>query len=119
MNTLTTPDNTGTIEIKNTVTGEVQRVACLFGGVQGKRLQLETNERIPVSTTLSVEYNDALFLGEVVVCTQHAGSRWQLEINIEQILTGLQSLVTLRSRLLGETGVPTFSMRPSAMYANH
>ena len=39
--------------------------ACL-SGMEGKRLAIELPERAPVSAVVSVEYNDALFLGEVV-----------------------------------------------------
>lgn len=55
------------------------------------------------STVASVEYNDAMLLCEVVSCTQDCEQRWHLELKIEQILTGLQSLVRLRERLLGES----------------
>ena len=69
--------------------------------MQGKCLLLEANEPIPASLAVTVEYNDALFLGEVIICAKINGV-WKVEIKVEQILTGLQSLITLRSRLLGE-----------------
>lgn len=88
-------------------TGEARTsVPCTLQGMNGKRLRLEAGQRLPASTAVSVEYNDALFLGEVIACTSGPGSSWLVEVKIEQILTGLQSLVALRSRLLGE-GVPT------------
>ena len=43
-------------------------VSCVFSGMDGKRLVLESPERISMATPISVEYNDAMFLGEVVVC---------------------------------------------------
>lgn len=72
--------------------------------MDGKRLNLEATEAVPVSTALSVEYDDELFLGEVVSCAQ-TRQGWKLEIKVEQILTGLQSLMALRERLLSE-GIP-------------
>ncbi len=72
--------------------------------MNGKRLSVEATEAVPVSTALSVEHDDELFLGEVVACGE-AGPGWKLDIKVEQILTGLQSLMALRARLLSE-GVP-------------
>jgi hypothetical protein len=79
-----------------------------------RRLVLETEERIAVSTALSVEYNDAMFLGEVVVCTPTGDNTWKIEIQIEQILTGLQSLMALRAGLLGEAAPEPFK-QPAAV----
>jgi hypothetical protein len=104
--TLTDQHHFATIEIKGPANGEVQRIACCFGGVKGKRLELETQERIPACTAVAVEYNDALFLGEVVACTEDCAGRWHVQVNVEQVLTGLQSLVNLRSRLMGESLSP-------------
>lgn len=72
--------------------------------MDGKRLSVEAAEALPVSTVLSVECDDELFLGEVVTCSE-AEQNWKLEIKVEQILTGLQSLMALRARLLSE-GIP-------------
>jgi hypothetical protein len=70
--------------------------------MEGKRLTLEAQERPPVSAAVSVECNDALFLGEVIRSTPENNGYWRAEVKVEQILTGLQSLMNLRSRLLGE-----------------
>jgi hypothetical protein len=95
-----------TIQIAGERPGEKQHIACDFGGVHAKRLSLIAQQRVAPLTALSVEYNDAMFLGEVVTASEHAGGKWHLEVKIEQILTGLQSLMNLRSSLLGE-GVPS------------
>lgn len=88
-------------------------VPCTFQGMQGKRLLLEASQRLSTSTAVSVEYNDAMFLGEVIICSSDAKGSWHVEVKVEQILTGLQSLVGLRSRLLGE-GVPSpFGLVPA------
>ena len=76
----------------------------MFNGMQGTRLSLESSEALPACLAVSVEYDDALFLGEVVSCVK-LGHSWSLEIKVEQILTGLQSLMALRARLLAD-GVP-------------
>ncbi len=85
--------------------------------MQGKRLKLETTERLAISTPVSVEYNDALFLGEVLACRSEEAGGFQLDIQVEQILTGLQSLMGLRERLLGE-GVPQSFSRQSCKAAD-
>jgi hypothetical protein len=81
--------------------GAKRTVACSFGERDGKRLTLTAGERIPLSTAVSVEYNDALFLGEVVACFPN-GDGFELFVEVEQVLGGLSSLMVLRSRLLGE-----------------
>jgi len=98
--------NCATIQIAGDRLGEKRQISCDFGGVQGKRLSLTAYERIAPSTPLTVEYNDAMFLGEVVASSHHAGGKWHIEVKVEQVLTGLQSLMNLRASLLGE-GVPS------------
>lgn len=83
-------------------------IACLFQGIEGKRLSLQAGEPVPISSAVSVEFNDALFLGEIVACGTGGSQGCTIEVKVEQILSGLQSLMTLRSRLLGE-GVPQAS----------
>lgn len=82
--------------------GQKQTIPCLFAGIEGKRLAIELPERAPVSAAVSVEYNDALFLGEVVSSRLEASGYWKAEVKVEQVLTGLMSLMNLRTRLLGE-----------------
>lgn len=88
----------------------------MFQGMHGKRLTLETGESLPTSRVVSVEYDDTLFLGEVVSCVGSQNT-WSVEIKVEQILNGLQSLLALRSRLLSE-GVPQPSDTPHAITLN-
>jgi hypothetical protein len=85
--------------------GKKRTVPCSFHGSEGKRLVLQANESVPVSSAVSVEFSDALFLGEVVACTGAVNKSCDIEIEVEQILSGLQSLMALRSHLIGE-GVP-------------
>ncbi len=76
-----------------------------FHGIEGKRLLVDATKAVSTSTPVSVRYEDALFLGEVVTCAAGVSENWKLEIKVEQILTGLQSLMALRASLLSE-GVP-------------
>ena len=86
-------------------------------GMQGKRLGVDAAERIAVSTPVSVEYNDALFLGEVLRCSQSGNGSWDVEIKVEQILTGLQSLMKLRAHLIGEKVPQPINFAPIAVYS--
>ena len=70
-------------------------------------------ERVRISSTVTVEYDDSMILGEVVACTQDCNQQWHLELKIEQILSSLQSLTRLRDRLLGES-VPSRMMPMTA-----
>lgn len=99
------------IQVATGSNGEKRAVPCIFAGTQGKRLALRASEVVAVSTAVSVEYEDALFLGEVVSCSQADGN-WNIEIKIEQILTGLQSLMVLRERLLAESVAQPLVMAP-------
>ena len=94
-----------------------REITCLFGGMRGKRLLLEARERPPLSSAVSVNYNDALFLGEVVVCLPAANGEWSIEIEVEQVLSGLQSLMNLRAQLLGEGVAARPSFVPDTLCA--
>jgi hypothetical protein len=78
-------------------------IPCTFHGMEGKRLHLETGERLPASCPVTVKYSDALFLGEVVNSTAAGEEKWSVKIAVEQILTGLESLINLRANLLGDS----------------
>jgi hypothetical protein len=82
--------------------GTNKDIDCEFHGLEAKRLRLSSAQRVSILTPVTLQYNDALFLGEVVQCTAVAPRSFDLEIKVEQILTGLQSLMVLRARLLGE-----------------
>jgi len=82
--------------------GEKLSVPSTFTAMEGKRLILESPEHIGMSSPVSVEYNDAMFLGEVMLCKATGDGSFRVEVFVEQILTGLQSLMALRAGLLGE-----------------
>jgi hypothetical protein len=64
-------------------------------------MHLQSPQAIPASVPLSVEHDDALYLGEVVHCVA-LDCVYEVDIEVEHVLTGLQSLVSLRARLLDE-----------------
>lgn len=92
--------------------GAKRSIACVFHGMQGKRLIVEAGEPISISTALSIEHEDNLFLGEVVACAPESDGVYKMDIKIEQILTGLQSLMNLRAGLLGERVPQPLSLMP-------
>ncbi|HEX7359432.1 MAG TPA: hypothetical protein VF283_02970 [Bryobacteraceae bacterium] len=98
-----------TIQIPSDPSGTRRTVLCAVQEADRRRLVLEAEERIAASTALSVEYNDAMFLGEVMVCSPTGDNTWKIELKIEQILTGLQSLMALRAGLLGESAPQPFA----------
>jgi hypothetical protein len=79
--------------------GERRRIPITFQTFARKCLTLTTSERLNISTAVGVEYNDVLFVGEVVRCTAAAGDQWEIGIRVAQTLTGLQSLMILRAEL--------------------
>lgn len=83
------------------VNGAKLEIPSIFTAMEGKRLVLDSPERISLGTAVSVEYNDAMFLGEVTLCRTAPSGNYRVEIFVEQILTGLQSLMALRAGLLG------------------
>jgi hypothetical protein len=87
--------------INRSLKGSSSNISCFYEEMKGKCLFLRAEKPIPAWQTVTVEYNDTLFLGEVVICAK-VNDAWKVEVKVEQILTGLQSLITLRSRLLGE-----------------
>jgi hypothetical protein len=95
--------------IKFSSGGIAQSIPSLYEEMRGRRLTLESSAPLPVSAAVKVEYDDALFLGEVLICCE-INDLWKVEINVEQILTGLQSLIALRSRLLCENTVQPLRM---------
>ncbi len=82
-----------------------------FVEMQGKRLIVDVQEPVAVSSAITVECDDAMFLGEVAAVTPMDG-RYHVEISVEQVLSGLQSLMALRSQLLGEN-TPAAQFTPS------
>ena len=81
--------------------GTKRRIPCSFRKFENKQLVLESSESLPFGSAISVEYNDALFLGEVVNSARLNGT-WDINVRVGSVLTGLQSLMILRERLLGE-----------------
>jgi len=101
------------IQAVGSANGTLSSASCTVHGMVGRRLLLKVAEPIHASTPINVKYNDAMFLGEVMICVPEVSGVWRLEIKVEQTLTGLESLIALRARLLGE-GIATASDRAPA-----
>jgi hypothetical protein len=92
--------NLATVEIlSENSSGERRRILGMFHAFADDRLTLITDERLAAFTALGVEYNDVLFLGEVIRSSPRADNEWTIDIKIAQILTGLENLMILRAEL--------------------
>jgi hypothetical protein len=92
-------DNSARLEVQPAhATGERRKLSVGFQTFANKCLTLMTSEQLGISTVVGVEYNDVLFLGEVVRCTA-LGELWAVDIKVGQMLTDLQSLLILRAQL--------------------
>ena len=95
--------NTAVIQMATSeLDGTKRRIPCFFRKFENKQLILESEESLPFGCPISVEYNDALFLGEVVSSARLNGT-WDVNVQVGSVLTGLQSLMILSDRLLGAT----------------
>lgn len=105
MSSIADDPQSAVIQLPSGESGERRSIRCIVQKGDSKRLIVAAREPLALSTALSVEYNDAMFLGEVAACARSGEQGWEIEVRIEQILTGLQSLMALRAGLLGE-GMP-------------
>ena len=93
-------DKSATLEIQPAHgSGERRKLPIVFQTFANKCLTLSTSEALGLSTAVGVEYNDVLFVGEVVRCTAGVGEQWRVEVKVAQTLSGLQSLLMLRAQL--------------------
>ena len=92
--------NSARLEIQPAhATGERRSLPIVFQTFANKYVTVTTSEALGLSTAVGVEYNDVLFVGEVVRCTAGVGDQWQVEIKVSQTLTGLESLLMLQAEL--------------------
>jgi hypothetical protein len=89
-------------------------VPCTVNSFRDGRLQIMASEAIPTGTMVSVEHEDALLLGEVMVSAPKPHA-WHIEIRVEQVLNGLMNLMALRAKLIEETPVSTPILVPVSM----
>jgi hypothetical protein len=59
-------------------------------------------ESVAPGTAVSLEHEDALLLGEVILNVPKP-TAWHLDIRVEQVLNGLMNLMALRASLLDES----------------
>ncbi len=78
-----------------------------FTSFTTRYLTLTAGELIRASLAVSVEYNDILFVGEVIACCEESSNCFEIQIDVEHTLTGLQSLLKLNAELLGAQQLST------------
>lgn len=93
------------------VHGTKRTISCEVEGMQGKRLIVTTGEEVRESTPVSIECEDTLLLGEVILSSA-SNQVWRTEIRVEQILTGLQSLMALRAQLMSDSMAAPLPLMP-------
>jgi hypothetical protein len=81
-------------------------VPVLFEGFADRQLSIKASQPIAAFTLVSLEYGDVLFLGEVRRCHPIDPHSFKVEIDVEQIVNSLTTLMRLRSSLL-EANIPT------------
>jgi hypothetical protein len=86
-----------------------------FQSFEHKRLLFTAGHWFPISSIVSLEYNDVLFVGEVLVCTRESDHSWTVLVQVQHLLNGLQSLLHWREQLLG---VPSSTVTTSSHFAN-
>ena len=72
-----------------------------FQSFEQKRLVFTAHQLRPVSSAVSLEYNNVLFVGEVLACQAEAQNTWKVLVQVQPLLNGLESLLHLRQQLLG------------------
>lgn len=79
---------------------------------KAESLIISSRDRIFPSAVVAAQYNDVLLIGEVLSCNSELDSSWIIRIKVRHMLTGLQSLIRLRSALFGETGLVDLNPEP-------
>jgi hypothetical protein len=93
---------TGILYVAADQNGKAKRMLpCTVCEMASKHLTIRAEEGMRPSSPVSVEFNDTLFLGEVIACSR-VPEGWTANVRVEQVLTDLQGLLVLRARLLGE-----------------
>jgi hypothetical protein len=79
--------------------GPISSFPCTLSDLRAYSLLVLTNTQIRPGQLITVEYDDILFLGEARQCLMQDG-RYITKVQISERITGLQSLMRLRSALL-------------------
>jgi hypothetical protein len=78
------------------------KVPCEVEAVSGKQLSVRVLDQYPPYTAVTVQCEDVMFLGDIICCVPQPAGGYRSDVKIHQVLTGLQNLMNLRARLLGE-----------------
>lgn len=71
-----------------------------FHSFEHQQLRVTARQHFALSSAVTVEHDDVLFVGEVMACTPAGEGAWTVLMRVHQLLNGLQSLTILRERLL-------------------
>ena len=96
------PAKTCTVLLPSDSKGVRKQIPAAFESFNSRLLTICAPESLAISSVISVQCGDAMFLGEVAVCAADGAGGWRLAVRVEQILSGLEGLMSLRARLLGD-----------------
>ena len=108
-----------TIKLLSTAeSGADRSLSGQFQSFKHKRLIFTGHQWLPVSSAVSLEYDDVLFVGEVLACQGEAYNTWKVLVQVQQQLNGLESLLHLRQQLLGTPVTPARFAPPERLQAS-
>lgn len=97
------------------VSSQRRRIPGIVHASAHEWLTLITKERLATSTAVRIEYNDILFIGDVVRSVPWGSNDWAVDIKVAKTLTGLESLMILRAQLQEHqpvsNGTPTKALK--------
>ena len=99
---LSCPARACTVILPLNAAGVRREIPALFDSFTAPKLTICADEALPISSVISVQCGDAMFLGEVATCKAQDDRKWSVGVRVKQILSGLEGLMSLRARLLGD-----------------
>lgn len=81
---------------------KLRQLPCIVLERDGRWLRLEMNQPVSWAAIVGVEYGDLYWAGEVVVCAAQSEEVWLVQLEIQELITQLQSLLQLHNQL----GIP-------------
>ena len=87
--------------------------------LSGRGMKLRVSRKLALDSPVKVEIADSMYLGEVCYCRPEHGT-FVAGVAIEQVLTGLQGLARLSSRLIADSSRDVdLDLAPAAVLSKH
>lgn len=88
-----------------------KQLACRIVNVSGRGMGITVDEAIRAGTSVKVECDDALLLGETCYC-RPAGGKFAIGLKLEHVVFDSTELALLSQRLWGERSGPVPRLEP-------